>query len=190
MALNGLADAGYLKVGMELIIPGDGAVVPQAAPVLVEEPVVEEVVPEEIMVEESAEESAAAAAAVAPTAIPIPAVDWKLVKARRLSCEENHGNHHLFITALDVAGNPLPGVRLKVDWPGGSAEDLVTGEKPEISPGYCEFAMYHGSYSVQVMDGTSEVASGLTVDLPDENCPNRGNTSGHFSYEVVFQKTR
>jgi LysM repeat protein len=190
MALNGIDDARYLRVGMELVIPGSGVETLEVAPALVEELVVEEAAPQEAVVAQPAEEAAAAAAAAAPTATPTPAVDFKLVKARRLSCEENHGNHHLRITVLDVAGDPLPGVRLKVYWPGGSAEDLITGEKPDVSPGYVEFAMYHGTYSVEVLNGTSEVASGLAVDLPDENCPNRGNTTGHFSYEVVFQKTR
>ncbi len=191
MALNGIDDARYLRVGMELVIPGSGVETLKAAPALVEEPVVEETAPLEVVVEEPAEEAAAAAAAAAPTAIPTPAVDWKLVKARRLSCEENGGNHHLFVTVNDAAGNPLAGVRLKVTLPDGSTVDMITGEKLDVSAGYVEFAMYHGTHNVQVVDGTSEVASGLTVDLPDENCQgNRGNTTGHFSYEVVFQKTR
>ena len=117
-------------------------------------------------------------------ALPQYALAW----SRRLSCQENAQNHNLFIDVTDANGNGLPGVVLRVSWDGGQTE-VQTGNKLDVGPGRVEFAMYKGTYSLQVLGGSSDVAAGLTVDLPDETvCDNHGNTLYHYSYHIVLRR--
>jgi len=111
---------------------------------------------------------------------------YVLAWTRRLSCAENNQNHHLFIDVTDAEGRGLAGVNLKVTWAGGETV-VTTGNKPEFGPGRVEFAMYKGTYTVTVMNGASDTAHQLTVDLDDETCSNHGNTLFHYSYHVVFR---
>jgi hypothetical protein len=94
---------------------------------------------------------------------------------------------------VDAQGNGLPGIKLEVAWPGGSAE-IETGHKAEKGLGFVDFPMYHGSYSVRVLGARSQVAEGITVDIDrNEACSTTGNVEAnslyHYSYEVVFQRT-
>lgn len=116
---------------------------------------------------------------------PLP--QYTLAWSRRLSCQENNQNHNLFIDVTDANGHGLAGISLRVSWDGGQTE-VQTGNKLDVGPGRAEFPMYKGTYSVQVLTGSSDVATGLTVDLPDETvCDNHGNTLYHYSYHVVFR---
>lgn len=130
-----------------------------------------------------------------PTPTPMPAYDFVLAEGspRRLSPCENEGGHHIYINVVDAQGNGLPGIKLEVAWAGGSAE-VETGHKLEKGPGYVDFPMYHGTYSVRVLGARSQVAEGITVDIDrNEVCPTSGNVQAnslyHWSYEVVFRRT-
>jgi len=133
-----------------------------------------------------------------------PAVDFKIEKVRRLTACENGGNHHLHILVLDAQGNGVPNKQVEVTWPSGAFKD-VTGQKVENIPflgidrqttsGYVNYPMYHGSYQIRVLDGTSERTEPLTVDIPtSEYCDRTDNPQGnslyHYSYLIVFRKTR
>jgi len=116
------------------------------------------------------------------------APEYVLAWSRRLCCIENCGNHNIYIDVTDAEGNGLGEVMLRVSWAGGY-QDIETGHKLDIGPGRVEFPMYKGTYSVQVLDGSSDTANSLTVELPDETaCDNHGNTRYHYSYHVVFRK--
>ena len=130
-----------------------------------------------------------------PTPTPQPAYDFVLVEGspRRLGPCENEGGHHILVNVVDAQGNGLPGIKLEVAWAGGSAE-IETGHKPEKGPGYTDFPMYHGTYSVRVLGARSQVAEGITVDIDrNEVCASSGNMQAnslyHYSYEVLFQRT-
>ncbi len=128
-----------------------------------------------------------------PTATPVPEVDFRLVKVRKLTACENKGGHNIYIYVLDKEGNGLPNIKLWVSW-GPEGVETVTGHKPEIGPGFVDFPMFKGTYSVEVMDSRSEVATGISPDIPiDEPCEEVGMATGnslyHYSYEVVFQRT-
>jgi hypothetical protein len=128
-----------------------------------------------------------------PTATPTPAFDYRVVKVRRLTACENHGMHNIFITVNDKDGNGLPGIHLRVAWLGGEAI-TETGHKLEISPGFVDFAMFKGSYTVEVLDGTSQVAGPVSPDIAEsEYCDVDGNPVAnslyHYSFEIVFEKT-
>ena len=128
-----------------------------------------------------------------PTDTPVPSVDYRVVKVRRMSACENHGNHHIYINVLDKNGNGIPWVKVWVSW-GPEGATLETGHKPEMGDGYVDFPMFKGTHTVQIMDAKSEIAQGITPDIPQsERCEvtnnDLGNSLFHYSYEVVFQRT-
>jgi hypothetical protein len=138
------------------------------------------------------EEPAAKAAAAAP------AVEWRLVSARRLSACENRGKHNIFVKVLDAAGNPVNGV-LVVQANNGNAgnilDSMISGIK---GPGLAEFVMWKlAEYMVFIAnpDGTpasTEIAQPIHSNFVDEeNCADGqgGNTLFHNSFEIVFQRT-
>jgi len=106
---------------------------------------------------------------VPPVVPPLPPLTthWRLVSARRLSGAENHGNHHIYFTPPDMP--------MLVKWPDGEA--VAVGN----------FPMYPGSYTAQVADADSDVATELHTDIWEDS-PEPGNSYGHYSYEVEFEK--
>jgi hypothetical protein len=113
---------------------------------------------------------------------------------RQLTPCENEGKHHLFVYVKNLDGQGMPGLRVRVTWPGGEAT-MLTGQKNHIDPGFVDFAMFKGSYSVQVLDYASEIAGPITPDIPrNELCAETGNGVAnslfHYSYEIIFQKVR
>ena len=128
-----------------------------------------------------------------PIPTPTPNVDF-VVSVRQLSACENEGKHHLFIYVKDINGQGIAGARVRVSWAGGEAT-MVTGDKTHIDPGFVDFAMFKGNYTVEVLDHTTEIAGPITPDIPrNELCAETGNSVAnslfHYSYEVIFQKVR
>jgi hypothetical protein len=130
-----------------------------------------------------------------PTDVPVtvPDVDYQVVKVRRLSACENHGNHNIYINVIDKDGNGIPWVKVWVSW-GPDGAELETGHKPESGDGYVDFPMFKGTHTVEIMNARSEIAQGITPDIPvgercDETGEDFGNSLYHYSYEVEFQRT-
>jgi hypothetical protein len=130
-----------------------------------------------------------------PTDTPTPAFDY-VGAMRQLTPCENAGKHHIFAYVRDPAGNGIPGVKMRVFWEGGSGGEaiLTTGTKIEDS-GLADFAMFKGSYFIEVLDGLSQVVGPISPDIPlDELCPETGNGVAnslyHYSFEVIFTKVR
>ncbi|MCB0167352.1 MAG: hypothetical protein KDI79_24195 [Anaerolineae bacterium] len=126
------------------------------------------------------------------TDTPTPEFDY-IGSIRQLTPCENAGKHHIFAYVHDTAGNGIPGMKMKVSWPNGEAT-LTTGTKME-DPGLADFAMFKGSYFIEVLGGLSQVIGPITPDIPlNELCPetNNGvaNSLYHYSYEVIFTKVR
>jgi hypothetical protein len=133
------------------------------------------------------------AATDTPAPTPTPDVDF-VASVRQLTPCENEGKHHLFIYVKDMNGEGMPGVPVRVAWASGEAT-MVTGEKTHIDPGFVDFAMFKGSYTVQVLGYASQIAGPITPDIPkNETCTATGNGVAnslfHYSYEIVFQKVR
>ncbi|MGQ9500566.1 MAG: hypothetical protein ACUVSF_05500 [Anaerolineae bacterium] len=127
------------------------------------------------------------------TPTPTPAHDF-IASVRQLSPCENEGKHHIFIHVRDKEGQGIPGVRVHITWPGGETY-ATTGRKLEVHPGFVDFAMFKGSYTLQLADLDSEVVGPLTPDIArSEMCNKTGNPVAnsmyHYSYEVVFQQVR
>ena len=126
-----------------------------------------------------------------PTPTPEPDVDFKLVKVRRLTACENMGGHNIYIEVLDKEGNGLPNVPVWISW-GPEGVEVMSGTKPERGEGACDFPMFKGTHTVEIKGARSEVATGITPDIPvDEACEDvaTANSLYHYSYEVVFQRT-
>lgn len=133
-----------------------------------------------------------ATAVPVPTETPTPAYDY-IGTMRQLTPCENAGNHHIFAYVYDQAGHGIPGIKLRVSWPGGEAF-LTTGTKIQ-DPGLTDFAMFKGSYYIEVLDGSSQVIGPISPDIPlNELCPETGNGVAnslyHYSFEVIFTKVR
>jgi hypothetical protein len=136
-----------------------------------------------------------ATAVLPPTPTPTPEYDY-IGTVRQMTPCENEGKHHIFAYVRDPNGVGLPGVKMRVFWSGGNGGEatLVTGTKIE-DPGLADFAMFKGSYFIEVMDGTSQVLGPISPDIGlNETCESSGNTEAnslyHYSFEVVFTKVR
>ncbi len=133
-----------------------------------------------------------ATAVPAPTRTPTPNFDYTGT-IRQLTPCENAGKHHIFAYVRDINGNGMPGVKMKVHWEGGEAI-LTSGTKME-DPGLADFAMFKGTYFIEVLDGLSEVVGPISPDIPrNEMCAETGNGVAnslfHYSFEVIFTKVR
>jgi CRP-like cAMP-binding protein len=133
-----------------------------------------------------------------PAATPTPDVDFALVSIRQLTPCENHGKHHIFVHVRDASGQGINGVPVKIQW--APVEDGFVIAKTEtkqnllgqLEPGHIDFAMFKGTYTVEVQGGTSQLAQGITPDYGvNEACGEdaTANSLYHQSYEVIFQRT-
>jgi hypothetical protein len=130
-----------------------------------------------------------------PTSTPTPAYDF-VATMRQLTPCENQGKHHIFVYVRDAASKGIPGVNVRVFWKGGSGGEAIvtTGTKIE-DPGLTDFAMFKGSYFVEVMGVSSQVVGPISPDIPlNELCPDNdngvANSLYHYSFEVIFTKVR
>lgn len=130
-----------------------------------------------------------------PTNTPTPEYDY-VGTVRQLTPCENEGKHHIFAYVRDQNGNGIPGIKLRVFWEGGNGGEaiLTTGTKIE-DPGLTDFAMFKGSYFIEVLDGVSQVLGPISPDIPrNELCPATdngvANSLYHYSFEVIFTKVR
>ncbi len=130
-----------------------------------------------------------------PEPTPTPDVDFLVTKVRKLTACENESNHHIYIHVIDANGVGMDNVPVKISW-GPNSGDNVTAktEAKNGGNGFIEFAMFKGTYSVEILGVKSQVASGITPDYQvDEPCVASGNAVGnslfHASFEVVFQRT-
>jgi len=148
-----------------------------------------------------------------PTETPTPTVDFRVASWRlwplALNSGCSKGMHTIFITVLDAAGNPLNNIIVGDSW---NNVETVTGSK---GIGKAEIDLWTNTMEILVkrdVDGqiyTSEVSfpfSSFMTTIPNDQmiqagyCANelecdwkRENDSyycgGHYSWEVIFQKT-
>ena len=147
-----------------------------------------------------------------PTPEPTqPPFDFVITEQRIFTIEENGGclgKHQIFVTVLDVNGNPVDGVTIEDTFQ--AVPPKVSGEK---GPGKLEYDLWKNGFSLHVIqkeDGspaTSQVTeklSSVDEDIPDDwllqahycsdpaDCSARKGSNqlcrGHYSYYVTFQK--
>jgi hypothetical protein len=149
-----------------------------------------------------------------PTDIPTPAVDFRIASWRLWPLALNSGcakgMHVIFIHVLDVNGAPLDGIVVGDSW---NNVENVTGNK---GPGKTEIDLWSNTMEIMVKRDaatgqpyTSEVSfpfSSFMTTIPNELMIEAGYCSnelecdwkrehdsyycgGHYSWEVIFQKT-
>jgi hypothetical protein len=122
-------------------------------------------------------------------------VDFVLKGIRQLTPCENRGKHHIFVRVLDANGQGINDMPVKIQW-AATADGFVVAktETKDNEPGRIDFAMFKGTYEVQVMGGTSEIAKGITPDYASVNeaCGEdvQANSLFHISFDVTFQRIR
>ena len=139
-----------------------------------------------------------------PTPAPAPAVDFKIVKQemRPVRPDKCGDPPEIEVHVLDVNGEPLDHVRMKIYWDGGE----VFKNSGWFGPGYDKATVTPGTFWVTVTGGvppfdesvyTSEVSRPLSTDHPTrEDLEKAGYCEpgvecmecGLCSYEVVFQR--
>ncbi len=69
----------------------------------------------------------------------------------------------LKVEVYNKAGEPVPGVQIRVTWPPNGLDVFYTGLAPEINPGYADFQMFPSIlYAVRAGDN-GEVVTGLSI---------------------------
>jgi hypothetical protein len=115
------------------------------------------------------------------TATPQPDL-FRVVQSTAL-CGDVDGMLRVYVR--DGDGDPVGGVQVLVDWPGGS-DQFFTGFKSSADVGYADFEMDAGEiYQVSLVDRKSETAVEVGAD-PGGLCPDLAPDSLP-SWQVVFQ---
>ena len=119
------------------------------------------------------------------TATPRPNVAYGLAESN-IACDSANGGL-LKIYIRDRLGVGVPGVEISLSWLGGR-DNLFTGFKPEIDPGYADFQMDPGeTYQIELvnLETTGQVPE-ITIN-DRELCPNLP-ADVDPSWQVVFQQ--
>jgi len=91
----------------------------------------------------------------------------------------------LRVYVRDGAGEPVSGVEVLVDWPGGE-DHFFTGFKTDIDTGYADFEMRADEvYRVELVSVASEMAEDIGGDA-EALCPDLP-ADAQLSWQVVFQ---
>jgi hypothetical protein len=110
-----------------------------------------------------------------PTTIP----EFTLVSKEQL-CNAEIGKPLVQALVKSADGKGVPGVEIRIQWDGGQGR-FLTGMKPELSPGYADYAVEAGkTYQVSIGDGLTVVR-----DLVAPVCPGGGSTFAG-SWRLVF----
>lgn len=122
---------------------------------------------------------------VVPVEVAAGAPYWRVIRVHHLTPDENQGRHHIFLDALDEAGQRVMGAQARVTWPGG--EQTITVDKPQGEPG-ANFPMWKWQIcAIEMLGLPSDRVENLHTGHPDEP-PGLGNTLFHHSFEVVYQR--
>jgi hypothetical protein len=116
------------------------------------------------------------------------------------------GEIFFHVHTIDAAGQPLDGIVIHMLWDGALPKDIVDNPTGLNGPGYVKFFHTAGRFRLVVVKDTSgrsytsEVADDLITDYPPDDWKRAAgycnvdpgkceNCFGHYSYEVVFQRT-
>lgn len=140
---------------------------------------------ESIGPEKPVNDAAAYAVEIVPADIPPNTQYWQAIRVHHLTPEENHGNHHIFLDALDEGGARIFHAQAQVSWDGG--QQIVVVDRPPSQPG-ASFPVWKWQVcSVRMLGSPSDLVVNLHTAHPDEP-PDNGNTLFHHSFQVHFQR--
>lgn len=121
---------------------------------------------------------------------------WRAISVRRLTGKENGSKRNVFVKVLQPNGDRdrNPSLRIGWTWDGRRPGELASPAQLD-KPDHGELG--HGNVPIDKWqkisvwiagDGiASDVVAGMHTNFPDAE---PGNTWGHFSYEVVFQRAQ
>jgi hypothetical protein len=122
-----------------------------------------------------------------PTRTPTPGPDAPYGVAQSVPLCDNTNGGLLRIYVRDRLGAGVPGIEIKVSWPGGQ-DRFFTGFKPEIDPGYADFQIKLDElYQIELVSvETTKPVPEIRIDS-DTLCPDlpRGVAP---SWQLVFQQ--
>ena len=138
------------------------------------------------MPEDVINDATAYGVAIAPVEAPEGATYWRVLRVHHLTPAENHGNHHIYLDALDETGQRIQGAQALVTWEGG--RQTLTIDKPAGEPGAnCPMWKYQVC-AVEMLGLPSDRVTNLHTGHVDEP-PGTGNTLFHHSFHVDFKRT-
>ncbi len=116
---------------------------------------------------------------------------WRVVGIHHLTGDENRGNHHAYCDVLDESGKRINNSRVSLNQGAGSQPLEAVVDKPpnEAGTNIPMWSSTKGDLGVKWPANNplpSEQAGILRTDHADEP---PGNTWGHHSFYVVFQRT-
>lgn len=99
-------------------------------------------------------------------------------------CDAARQQNQIQILVLDAAGHGIPGVKALVVWDTGQ-DIFFTGLKPELGPGFADFAMQEGvTYSLQLSQG-----DGLETNIIIANCTGEDGETFAGSWLFTYQQS-
>ncbi len=123
---------------------------------------------------------------ITPRATPKPASNHMFELAQSVALCDNTSNRLLRVYVIDKKGEGVPGVAVKVSWPGGK-NTFYTGFKSDANPGYADFRMAADQiYQVDLADVSAAGAKDINHNA-DTQCLNLPADSGP-SWQVVFEQ--
>lgn len=178
------ASSGAPAPTRDVTAPAEPAPVPAPAPAAPQPALPSEenrAVPDDVI-----NDATAYGVSIVPVDVPVGTTYWRVVRVHHLTPDENHGNHHVYLDALDEAGQRLLGAQARFTWSGG--EQVLTVDKPANEPG-ANFPMWKWQVVAVEMQGLpSDKVTNLHTGHPDEP-PGMGNTLFHHSFHVDFKRT-
>ena len=117
----------------------------------------------------------------APTLTPPGAF---VFSGKRLLCDINLKQPLIEVLTVGTGGNPVSGVEVIVKWADGS-DHFFTGLKPDLGPGYGDFAMQVDvDYTVYLASNPSVAVVGLTT--AKDSCTGTDQQGYPGSWQVLF----
>ncbi len=111
---------------------------------------------------------------------------FRLAERTQLTCAEEPNEAHLRVFVRDAKDRELPNVEIEIRWADG-AETVFTGLKPERGLGYADYEAAPGTFSLDIANAQSDVASNLVIGDAPANCKaDRGATPR--GWKIVFQQ--
>jgi hypothetical protein len=119
-----------------------------------------------------------------PTRTPTPTpVAPFVLKDQTFICDQNLPEPLLIVLAESTTGQPLPGVEAVVNWEGGE-DHFFTGLKPELGPGYADFAMTPGVvYALRLTESGQPIS-----DLTPAECETPAGERYWGSWVLLFNR--
>jgi hypothetical protein len=114
---------------------------------------------------------------------------WRVVGIHHLTPPENGGNHNIFFDVLDEIGNRVQGAKLVLAQATQAPLSAILDKGPQDAGDFVLFKTSNADIAVQWPPDNplpSEAGAGFKIDRPG---PGGGNSWGHHSFYIVFQKT-